>query len=58
MDKTFLIEKLFYYRTRIQTKSDAMKMRGLKNVLFIIPNYFPINFNIFGHYGWRITRKN
>ena len=48
VDKTFLIEKIRNYRTRIQTKPDAMKMRGLKNVLFITTKHFPIDFNIPG----------
>ena len=48
VDKNFLIKELPDYRTRIQTKPDAMKMRGLKDTLFITAEHFPINFNIPG----------
>ena len=41
-------QKLPDYRTRIQTKPEVMKMRGLKNTLCITTKHFPVNFNIFG----------
>ena len=48
MDKKFFTKKLPDYRTFIQTKPDAMKMRCLKNALFIITKHLLIIFNIFG----------
>ena len=45
VERTFLIEKIPNYQTRIQIVN-VMKMRGLKNVLFITTEYTVINFRI------------
>ena len=47
VDKTFLVKNVPSYPASIQ-KTNIMKMRGLKNALFIITEHFPINFRVPG----------